>query len=493
MSFQEGYDYANLSDLFDFFNDFYKAHTGKGKNLFKKDEYLRGFVSNFKTTEKTKWSTSTVATAFSKIMTGNHPSSHVVSWCLSKQLEREQLKQKELQPVILTNREIFRKNAIEKKCVYSDSVEEKFTEEEREELFAELLKMCRFPHFSEKELEQFREWVDTKAYREFFHAVMYHAFSCAHYNLPYMYTERLYQEALTLKVHNRMRDDLLKLAADRGHKPAALEYAMRSFEKDLPEGVKYFLKALPQQASYWSLAYELETRWQQFDDKMLKSVKEKLKTDVFEYVEQLHNTTVTGADEREFFIDVVPVVDGDRHRECLDIAVKIYQYLCTRDRFAKAFNSIGKLLLIGQIRLRSEEEQREGKNFVDIYPKSRKQAFRFLDQAIARGNGNALVNKARYYTKRINSPYPEIREEAKKNYDNSIKWLKEMADLHEPIACEFYGQALAESDRMEEAILYYDAAARYERTSAAKTLAKYYMEKGDWEKAEEYCRLAKEG
>jgi len=83
-----------------------------------------------------------------------------------------------------------------------------------------------------------------------------------------------------------------------------------------------------------------------------------------------------------------------------------------------------------------------------------------------------------------------VKDKLKKDV---FEYVEEMADLHEPIACEFYGQALAERDRMEEAIPYYDAAARYERTSAAKTLAKYYMEKGDWEKAEEYCRLAKEG
>ena len=493
MSFLEGYDLINLNDLLKYFNRFYKVHLKTRANLFSKEEFLWKFLPGLSVGENTRYGQDVLLTAFKKVMSGNHPSSQVVSSCFGRKMERELLKQKELDPSVVTNIERFRKNAIEGKCVYTEYVDSNYSEADKEEMFTELLTMCRFPHFSEKELKTFREWVNTKEYREFFHAIMFHAFSCAHYNQPYMYTERLYQEALTLKVHNRMRDDLLRLAADHGHKGAALEYAMRTFEKDFAEGVQYFLEALPQQASYWSLAYLLETRWQQFDDKMLKIVRYKLKKEVFEYVEQLHNTTVTGADEREFFIDVVPVVDGDRHRECLDMAVKIYQYLCTHECFSKAFNSIGKLLLIGQIRVRSEEMQRNGENNVDIYPKSRRQAFRFLDQAIARGNGNALVNKARYYTKRIHSGNPEIREEAKRNYDNSIRWLKDMADLHEPIACEFYGHALAESGRMEEAIPYYDAAARYERTSAAKTLEKYYMEKGDWKKAEEYCGLAKEG
>ena len=492
MSFREGYDFINLNDLIKYFNRFYKTHLKTKLNLFSKEELLNCFLQGLCVGENTKYGPDVLLTAFKKVMSGNHPSSQVVSACFGRELELEQLKKKEENPAVVTNIEGFRKNAIEGKCVYTEYIDSRFSEEDKTELFEELLSMCRFPHFSEEELETFRKWLDVKEYEEFFHAIMFHAFSCAHYNQPYMYTERLYQEALTLKVYNRMRDDLLKLAADHGHKAAALEYAMRVFEKDLAVGVHYFLEALPQQASYWSLAYELETSWEKFDDKMLKDVKEKLKKDVFEYVEQLCNTTPDGTDEREFFIDVVPVVEGEKHRECLGMAVKIYQYLCTRDRFSKAFNSIGKLLLIGQIRVRSEEAQQEGTNYIDIYPKSREQAFRFLDQAIATGNGNALVNKARYYTKRINSPNPEIRAAAERNYENSIYWLKEMADLHEPIACEFYGQALAEAGRMEEAVPYYEAAARYDRITAAKTLAKYYMEKGDWARAEEFCRLIRE-
>jgi len=244
MSFQEGYDLINLNDLVKYFNRFYKAHLKTRTNLLGKEDFLYRFLNGLSVGENTKYGPDVLLTAFKKVMSGNHPSSQVVSACFGKVLEQEQQKQKERMPMFLTNIERFRKNAIEGVSVYTAYVESVYSDADIEKLFSELLTMCRVPHFSENELERLRTWADAKSYRELFHAIMFHAFSCAHYNQPYMYTERLYQEAL------------------------------------------------PQQASYWSLAYELETSWKKFDDKMLKAVRDKLKKDVFEYVEQLHDTTM---------------------------------------------------------------------------------------------------------------------------------------------------------------------------------------------------------
>lgn len=484
----QSYDKINLLELLDFFNEFYrKKAENRDSKIFSKDNFLREFLCGFelskKNTSTKPISETSIRMAYDKIMSKNHRSSQYVEafrWLDEKEQDDDD--------GIAFCREKLKKNIMvgdREKGIYERLFQSKFSSENLDLLFLELIQKCDMPHFSKSKLNHFDILYKGKKYAELLYEIMLHAFSNAWRNLPFMYTERLYQESLTLRVTNPLKDQFLKLAADLGHREAALEYGMRNYEPDLEEGITYFLKACPQEAAYWTIAFQLEKKWQKIDDALLKKIQkdENIKKAI-EYAPNMKENNT-------FYIALVPVSTSKEKNERLSLAIKIYLYLCTKQHFTKAFNSIGKLLILGEIRVESEKETVDGSYNVDNYPESRKQAFRFLNYAISIGNPHAMVNMARYWLDRRTSLKDEIREEAENNREKAENWMRMMADMREIVSCEYYANLLAEKGKGKEALKYYEYAIDQNSKSALLPAARISETLEDYEKARKYNALHK--
>lgn len=494
LKLNQSYDKINLIELQIFFYEFYKTN-GNGlvsNKFFLKWGFLHNYLENF-TEGANKAEITPIIRAYDKIMSRNHQSSKIVEESFGNECYKKQVEEKKTNSKAIIYREQFKINVMGeqgKGGIYKVIFEEGFSSENLDILFSELLQRCCVPHFSESDLISFENLYNQKNYAQLLHDIMFHAFSNAWRNLPYMYTERLYQESLTLRVTNPLKDQFLKLAADLGHRKAALEYGMRNYEPNLEEGIIYFLKACPQEAAYWTIAFQLEKKWQKIDDTLF----EKIKSDkeIQKAISEVKELRSKDEKNNEFYIALVSVSGSKKKRERLNLAIKIYLYLCTKLHFTKAFNSIGKLLILGEIRVEDEKRTVHESRNVDYYPESRKQAFRFLNYAISIGNPHAMVNMARYWLDRRTAWIDdEIKEEAEANQEKAENWMRMMAEMREVVACEYYAHLLAEKGRGKEALKYYEYAIDQNSKSALLPAAKICESLGYYEKASKYNALQK--
>lgn len=484
------YDEINLEELVDFFKKEIQWEKKSKDKINTRKKMLKVFcVRGHESLDEQ------LITAYTKVMNQSRESSGVAREWLSEEDYATQIREERT-----TDRELFKNNIISSGGVYERFFGGNFTEEQLEKMFYRLVAKCKTPFFSEEELERLRQNLISKKYADILYKVMFHAFRSASWNLRHIYCDKLYQESLTLRVDNPLKDQILKFVADKGvgskQELAALEYGMRVYEREsLEEGMRYFIKGGVNEAALWSIAFQLEKKWEQIKD------------DLYEEVKKHVDSHLKKVKRNEFYIEVVPTSKDEKRINRLKLATKIYIYLCD-ECFAKAYNSIGKLLLIGEIRVKEEQEQIAQSNNVDYYPLSRATAFRFLKQAYKLGNPHAMVNMARYWLNRCKREeilerlikseknedkkreYEREREikkeiwmDARRNEERAKRWMKAMAEMHECVACEYYGQILEEEGNYKEALKYYEYAALQKSENAALAAAKLYEHLGENENA----------
>ena len=490
ISLIHNYDEINLEELEDFFGKEIKWEKRNKDKINTRKKMLKAFCER-----GDKSLNEQLVTSYTKFMNQSRESSGVVREWLSKEDYDTQIREKRT-----IDRELFENNIISSGGVYERYFSRNFTEEQLENMFRRLVSKCKTPFFEEKELESLHQNLTSQNYADILHGVMFHAFRNASWNLRHVYCDKLYQESLTLRVDNPLKDQILKFVADRGvgakQELAALEYGMRVYEREsLVEGMRYFIKGGVNEAALWSIAFQLEKKWEQIDDELYEVVKNHI------------DSQLKKKKRNEFYVEVVPTSKDEKRIIRLKLATEIYFYLCD-DCFAKAYNSIGKLFLIGEIRVKKEQEQVNQSDNVDYYPLSRDCAFRFLEQAYRLGNPHAMVNMARYWLNRCKREEivkglienekneekkieyereyeikKEIWMDARSNEEKAKRWMKIMAQMRECVACEYYGQVLEEEGNYKEAVKYYEYAALQKSENAALAAAKLYEHLGEIENA----------
>lgn len=537
------WDEINLESLLMSFNDFYRDNGKRKKRgkllelkkavhdlldkVIDKDSFgeiyqLDKITSNIyqKVDEKKGFCATLLQEEFIKVYHSNHKPTERLNVFAIDTINEQKIKIGELSRKVKssgirgrkekTNREQLEENV---KKMYGEYFgNEYFAEDKVDEYFKSLLDKCVEPHFTKAEIKRMGEQVAKKEYELFWYEVWLHALDCIHYNLPYMYAERAYYEALTLKRNNKMYKDLLHAAANQEDNiEAKFEYGMQIYDTEFEQGLECFRKALPSKAVKnpplssravcWVLAFQYEFKWEKITDKMLTDIEKDSR-----YLAMKDSNTrlmegIVAREERDEltendklireYLSLLPVTTEQKEKTCLQVAINIYVYLCTSMEFAKAFNSIGKLLLLGKIRVGKEERV---VGTVDDCPRSRALALKSLNKAMVLGNGNAMVNWARYYMQRLPADNVKemspIQKEALDNYDEIKRRFKIMADLNEAIACEYYADILLKEKNMNEAISYYSDATANNRPTAALKLGKLYDQMGDKLNAYKHYKIA---
>lgn len=162
-------------------------------------------------------------------------------------------------------------------------------------------------------------------------------------NIPCFAAERLYEEAQTYDFDHPTRFELLKIAADNGHKRAALEYG-NYINRTRPDGTvppsdadiafRYTVKALPLASAIWNLSFQLECL--QLTDEQVNILTNAIKLDEKLTSEEL------AAHLDELKLVKCNIVDS-RIRVAYETAYKINFYL-GYSGFPKGFNSVAKFL-----------------------------------------------------------------------------------------------------------------------------------------------------
>lgn len=79
------------------------------------------------------------------------------------------------------------------------------------------------------------------------------------FNLPCFFADRMYDEALTYDFDSSLRYELMRAAAEKGNRNAALEYGnYLAKHGPYPQAFTYLLMALPLPAAVWNIAFLIE-------------------------------------------------------------------------------------------------------------------------------------------------------------------------------------------------------------------------------------------
>ena len=266
---------------------------------------------------------------------------------------------------------------------------------------------------------------------ELLYVFLKHAFAKYRVNLPGIVAQRIYNEALTLSYSGKMRFEMMKTSADLGHRYAALEYAEYISKKSIVISTEYLLKALPLEAAYWDIAYNLETfipdraLWKEISSN--SAVKKECKKAFFEYPVVIPDSAVEQ--------DEYSGLDCDTKKAMLLTAFRIYCAVARDDAFPKAYNSIGKLLMLGKVVI----------NEPDSKTLTVKTGIDYLERAISFGNPHAMTNYAIY---RLFEAEEKPTADEKKDL---VAMLEAAADIRDTSAMIGLADLLCEDCKIERA------------------------------------------
>lgn len=300
----------------------------------------------------------------------------------------------------------------------------------------------------------FKDFVDVKDahndsdYSKFVFLLLKHCFENYKINIPNITAKRIYDVALTMDDDRKYH--LMKLSSDLGNYDASLIYSSYIYRKDPSEAINLYLKFKSYPFAQWKMAKAIEEN--RLRAETIAIIKKNLKSILIE------NSLTKN-------IKIV----NEKENKNLKLAFKIYDYCAENYNFNKAINSIGQLLINGNIIYKNEEETiKLGKEY--------------LNKAIKLGDIDSVLSMALYYHNHKDS----------KDYDEFLerKYFEISAKYGDFTACNYYGSLLLKSGNTEEAIQYFKKAADGNNGSACKHLGEYYELNSDYTEAIIYYKKA---
>ena len=241
-----------------------------------------------------------------------------------------------------------------------------------DDLYSLLARRISRRFFTEAEIDALSQFHERGDYASFLLALVKHGFSTL-YNIPCIFAERIYEEALTYDYDAPLRFSLMHEAAENGNRNAALEYGnYLDRVKQYEESFKYMLKAVPLPAAVWSLAHLIERGL--LGDKQIRQCKSVLKIDdklsknkeFAPYRDELDHLESNNPAQADAFLT----------------AYKIHYYLAYKG-FFKSFNSMALFLEKGLVEFSGSAGKEKAERLRDKYIRS----------AIAGGNVPAASNE----------------------------------------------------------------------------------------------------
>lgn len=207
--------------------------------------------------------------------------------------------------------------------------------------FTLLYQQISLRFFTKSEYKELQSYYESQEYSKFILAIMKHGFATM-YNIPCFFANRIYEEALTYDFDSPLRFALMRTAAEKGNKNAALEYGnFISKPGSYTEAFRYLLLAIPLPAAIWNIAYLLEKQY--IGPDQLRQFKTVFKTD----------EKIASDDFSPYRAEVDSIICTETnpvYYNNLLYAYKTYFYLAYKG-FFKAFNSMAKLLISNKFKL----------------------------------------------------------------------------------------------------------------------------------------------
>lgn len=317
-------------------------------------------------------------------------------------------------------------------------------QENSSKVYETLLSYCNFINFKDDSF--YTDAINNglcgiKEKTQFMFAVFRHAIINYRVSMPKFYCYRIYQEALTLTPGSEMQKKLFKTIADVCKDSqqkyeiacnAAIQYANLIYKKDYVEAYHYFSFAASKLPSaYWEIAFLIENH--NLPKSLVIEFNKIIETSFYEELKQTNivlssSLAASNHNEKSFC-----PLDFDTQDEELDYLVcyKTYWVIARKDKFTKALNSLGKLLLSKKVGICVYKHN----HIFNMEEESIEEAKEFLYQAMALGNTNALVNLANYYFSLYKKNLLKDNEEEK-----MLQFLFTAADdFSEPKACSLLG------------------------------------------------------
>ena len=301
---------------------------------------------------------------------------------------------------------------------------------------------------NEKEYVLIKESNNNQKYDQFLFHLLKHTFKKYKLNLPNMSAKRLLNEALTLNYNTIHRIRMIQASAELGNDLAINLYASYVYQTDKDAAIRILLTSKLPDSILWQVAFELENNT--------------LNKETIQLIKFRVNDLLIEDD----FINKISVTEKGNSRtngKNLLFAFKIYYYIVENYGFAKAYNSIGKLMIFDFVTYNKERNKT-----IEI-------AKKYLKKAIDLGNVHSIANLSSYY---YNNP-----DDVEFDRETIKKLFKVAASLGDNQANYYYGKILIDEGNYKEGFDYLIYASDRNFKQACFEVARYYEMENEIDKA----------
>lgn len=323
-------------------------------------------------------------------------------------------------------------------------------------LYEQLNRNVNFIFFeNNKEYCEVKTFHNNKEYDMFLFSLIKHSFKTYQINLPGIMGSRLLDEALASNYDTEHRKRVIRASAELGNEIAINLYASYIYKDDKNAAVRLLLKNKSKASELWQIAFELERNT--VSKETINIVKKELKNII----------------EENAFTDKITVTKKGQ-KEAYDItllfAFKIYYYIANKFNFAKAYNSLGKLMILDMLSYNNDR-----KKTIDL-------AKDYLKKAIRMGDINSATNLSMYYYNH--------KDDNEFDYLTMKRLFEVSAALGDIEASCFYGKIMIEEGNFNEGLINLKYASDRKDGTACLELGKYYELTSEYDSAIEYYKKA---